>query len=88
MLFLAKNTGHPRKQVIMPASIPPMTLEKFTTFGDLLRYLEAARWADPTGAVVPGGLQRHPDQPPGAKLAPARPAHHRGPFCDRPRNRK
>jgi transcriptional regulator with XRE-family HTH domain/energy-coupling factor transporter ATP-binding protein EcfA2 len=25
--------------MIMPVSIPPMTLEKFTTFGDLLRYL-------------------------------------------------
>jgi WD40 repeat protein/transcriptional regulator with XRE-family HTH domain len=39
MLFLASNAGLPRKQVIMPASIPPMTLENFTTFGDLLRYL-------------------------------------------------
>jgi WD40 repeat protein/transcriptional regulator with XRE-family HTH domain len=39
MLFLANNTGLSRKQVIMPASIPPMTLEKFTTFGDLLRFL-------------------------------------------------
>ncbi|NJD59569.1 MAG: hypothetical protein C3F13_19210 [Anaerolineales bacterium] len=39
MLFLAYYSGFPRKQVIMPASIPPTTLEKFTTFGDLLRYL-------------------------------------------------
>ncbi len=39
MLFLANKAGLPRKQVIMPASIPLVTLEKFTTFGDLLRYL-------------------------------------------------
>lgn len=39
MLFVTKSAGFSRKQVIMPASIPLATLEKFTTFGDLLRYL-------------------------------------------------
>src|SRR5688500_20175971 len=31
-----------RKELRMPVSIPSSTLEKFTTFGDLLRYLRRA----------------------------------------------